>query len=79
MFGVTISYNTPYAHEVYFGSHRHGAEFNEYYGTAEKGEKETARWIEIAFSKEQAGLRAILDDYAKIINAELNSVSTNKG
>ena len=53
--GGVIAYRQPYAEIVYFdlgGHKRHGAEYNAHYGTSEKGEKETAKWIEVALQNE---------------------------
>lgn len=74
MFGVSISYNTPYAEDVYFDeTKRHGAEYNSYYGTSEKGEKETYRWIEAAFKDSAVSVQGLLGDYARIITSSLNA------
>lgn len=78
MFGVSISYNAPYAEIVYFDeTKRHGAEYNRHYGTSEKGEKETARWIEIAFQKERGALSGLIAEYAGAITSALNSVGVS--
>lgn len=75
MFGVSISYNTPYAEDVYFDeTKRHGAEYNSYYGVNEKGEKETYRWIEAAFKDSAASVQGLLGDYARIVTSSLNAV-----
>jgi len=77
MFGVSISYNAPYAEMVYFDeSKRHGSEYNEHYGTSEKGEKETARWIEVAFEKEGAAIGSLLNEYAAMIEGSMNAVNS---
>ena len=74
MFGVSISYNTPYAEDVYFDESKlHGAAYNREYGTSEKGEKETARWIEAAFQDRAASVQGLLGDYARIVTASLES------
>jgi hypothetical protein len=70
--GVTISYNTPYAEMVYFDeSKRHGKEYNQHYKVQEKGEKETARWIERAMEAEPMAFRGLLDIYVAHINTSL--------
>lgn len=73
MFGVSISYNAPYAELVYFDeSKRHGAAYNQEYGTAEKDDRETARWIEVAFQKERGALSGLLSEYSSAITAAMN-------
>lgn len=75
MFGVSVSYNTPYAEEVYFNEEkRHGKAYNEHYGTSEKDDRETARWIEVAFEKERGAVQGLLAEYAAEITSSLNSV-----
>lgn len=74
MYGVSISYNAPYAELVYFDeSKAHGAEYNQKHGTSEKGEKETARWIEKAFAAEGPALQGLLAEYARSISAAMNA------
>ena len=74
-FGVSISYNAPYAEMVYFDtSKRHGEAYNEYHNVMTKGPKETARWIEVAFEKEVVSLRGLLSDYANVVTSALNKV-----
>ncbi|OQA04703.1 MAG: hypothetical protein BWY66_02914 [bacterium ADurb.Bin374] len=74
MFGVTISYNAPYAEVVYFNENAaHGEEYNRKHGTSEKGEKETARWIEVAFEKEKAATASLMAEYALSIGAALDA------
>ena len=74
--GVSFSYNTPYAEMVYFDETKaHGAEYNAKHGVQEKGEKETARWIEVALQKEELRLRSLLGDYALSVTTALNSAS----
>lgn len=71
--GVSFSYNTPYAEMVYFDETKaHGAEYNAKHGVQEKGEKETARWIEVALQKEELRLRSLLGDYALSVTTALN-------
>jgi hypothetical protein len=44
MFGVSISYNAPYAEIVYFNmEHAHGSAYNEKHNVVEKGEKENSK------------------------------------
>jgi len=75
MFGVSISYDAPYASIVYFDeSNAHGAEYNRKHGTSEKDERETARWIEVAFQKEKAALKGLLVEQAAAITAALSRV-----
>jgi len=72
--GVSFSYNAPYAEMVYFDeSKAHGAQYNQIHGVQEKGEKETARWIEVALQKEEVRLRSLLGDYALAVTTALNS------
>ena len=78
-YGVTISYNTPYSEIVYFGGDRHGAKYNQHHGIQEKGPLETARWIEVAFAKQQMEFRSLLAIYATHITGALNSVSSTRG
>lgn len=79
MFGVSISYNAPYAEIVYFNmEHAHGSAYNEKHNVVEKGEKETARWIEVAFGEESVQLRALLDIYAKAVTAGINRAGRSK-
>jgi hypothetical protein len=78
-YGVTISYNTPYAEIVYFGGDRHGAVYNAAHGVQEKGELETARWIEVAMSQKPMEFRNLLSIYANHVTAALNSSSVTKG
>lgn len=79
MFGVSISYNAPYAEIVYFNmEHAHGAAYNEKHNVVEKGEKETARWIEVAFGEESVQLRALLDIYAKHVTSAMNQAGRSK-
>lgn len=76
MYGVSISYNAPYAEMVYFDTSKlHGKAYNDEYGTAEKDERETARWIEKAFEAEKGALKGLLVDYASAITAALNANS----
>lgn len=80
MYGVSISYNTPYAEMVYFDeTKRHGKEYNQHHGVQEKGQKETARWIEVAIEKETAQFRGILGIWAKHMKGALNAYSGNVG
>ena len=80
MFGVSISYNAPYAEIVYFNmEYAHGSAYNEKHNVVEKGEKETARWIEVAFEKEVTQLRALLDIYAKHVTSAMNRAGRSKG
>lgn len=73
MYGVSVSYNTPYAEIVYFDTSKaHGAEYNQKYGVQEKGEKETARWIEVAMEQEQNQFRQLLGIWAQYMTAALN-------
>ena len=78
-YGVTISYNTPYAEIVYFGGDRHGAAYNAAHGTQEKGTQETARWIEVAMSQKPMEFRNLLSIYAIHVTAALNSSSATRG
>ena len=79
MFGVSISYNAPYAEIVYFNmEHAHGSAYNEKHNVVEKGEKETARWIEVAFGEEVTQLRALLDIYAKHVTSAMNQAGRSK-
>lgn len=74
MYGVSISYNTPYAEIVYFDEDlRHGKEYNAKYGAGLRGEKETARWIEEAFKQERTSMASLLNDYAVAITSALES------
>lgn len=78
-YGVSISYNTPYANVVYFNEENaHGAAYNAKHGVVKKGEKETARWIEVALSKEGVALRSLLGIYAGAITAKLNQTSAGR-
>lgn len=73
MFGVSISYNAPYAEVVYFNENAaHGEEYNRKHGTSEKGEKETARWIEVAFEKEKAATDSLMAEYAMAITSAMD-------
>lgn len=81
MFGVSISYNTAYANLVYFDEARlHGRAYNQHYGTGEKDDRETARWIEVAFKKEKGALTGLLNDYAVAITAAMSvaGISTTR-
>ena len=72
MYGVTIAYRAPYAEIVYYDeSKAHGAAYNAKHGTSEKGELETARWIERAFADNERELNNIMDDYGKAIRNAL--------
>ncbi len=75
-YGVSISYNAPYAEIVYFGSHAHGEEYNRKHGVMEKDSRETARWIEVAFEAQQITLNSLLDIYARHVTAGLNIASS---
>lgn len=75
-YGVSISYNAPYAEIVYFGSHAHGEEYNRKHGVIEKDSRETARWIEVAFEAQQITLNSLLDIYARHVTAGLNVASS---
>lgn len=75
-YGVSISYNAPYAEIVYFGSHAHGEEYNRKHGVMEKDSRETARWIEVAFEAQQITLNSLLDIYARHVTAGLNVASS---
>jgi hypothetical protein len=75
-YGVSISYNAPYAEMVYFGSHAHGEEYNRKHGVMEKDSRETARWIEVAFEAQQITLNSLLDIYARHVTAGLNVASS---
>jgi len=83
MYGVSISYNTAYAKLVYFDeTKRHGAAYNAEYGTGKKDDRETYRWIEVAFAKEKGALNGLLNDYGTAITAAMNSAgisSTRSG
>lgn len=75
MFGVSISYNAPYAERVYYDmTKRHGKDYNDAYDTAEKDDRETARWIEVAFQKEKGALQGLLGEYARAITAAMSMV-----
>ena len=79
MYGVSISYNTPYAEMVYFDTSKaHGAKYNQKHGVQEKGEKETARWIEVAMQNEANQFRQLLTIWAQYINASLNKALTGQ-
>lgn len=79
MFGVSISYNAPYAEIVYFNEdNAHGARYNAEHGTSEKDERETARWIEVAFQKERGAFSGLLNDYAVSITAAINAVGARR-
>ena len=68
MFGVSVSYNAPYAELVYFDEEAaHGKAYNAKHGTSEKGDKETARWIEAAFEHEKGALQGLLFEYSREI------------
>ena len=58
--------------------HAHGSAYNEKHNVVEKGEKETARWIEVAFEKEVTQLRALLDIYAKHVTSAMNRAGRSK-
>ena len=74
MYGVSISYNTAYAQLVYFDETKaHGAAYNAKHGGGEKDERETYRWIEVAFAKEKGALTGLLNEYSSIINTALNA------
>ena len=75
-YGVSISYNAPYAEIVYFGSHAHGEEYNRKHGVMEKDSRETARWIEVAFEAQQITLNSLLDIYARHVTAGLKVASS---
>ena len=75
-YGVSISYNAPYAEIVYFGSHAHGEEYNSKHKVIEKDSRETARWIEVAFEAQQITLNSLLDIYARHVTAGLNVASS---
>lgn len=78
-FGVTISYNAPYAEEVYFNMDvSHGAAYNRKHGVGIKGEEETARWIEVAFEKESAAIQSLYGEYAVAVNAALERAGFSK-
>ena len=80
MFGVSITYNTPYAEDVYFDPNKaHGAEYNRKHNTSEKGEKEQYRWIEAAFREEGAAVNGLMGEYAQIITAAFDSMSSLQG
>ena len=67
-FGVTISYNTPYAETVYFNENNaHGTDYNAKYGTSEKGPKETARWVEKAFENEKGALNGLMREFGQLV------------
>lgn len=79
MYGVSISYNTPYAEMVYFDTSKaHGAKYNQKHGVQVKGEKETARWIEVAMQNEANQFRQLLTIWAQYINASLNKALTGR-
>lgn len=74
MFGVSISYNAPYAEIVYFDEQAaHGKAYNDKHGTSEKGEKETARWIEAAFEHEKGALQGLLFEYSRAITLAIGT------
>ena len=74
-YGVSISYNAPYAELVYFDeSVAHGAAYNAKHGTSEKGEQETAHWIEVAFAKERSAVMGVVVNYAQMILKSLDSI-----
>jgi hypothetical protein len=74
MYGVSISYNAPYAEVVYFNEKAaHGEEYNRKHNTSEKGDKETARWIEAAFQNERAAIGGLLREYSNAITAALGA------
>lgn len=75
-YGVSISYNAPYAEIVYFGSHAHGEEYNRKHRVMEKDSRETARWIEVAFEAQQITLNSLLDIYARHVTAGLKVASS---
>ena len=80
MYGVSISYNTPYAEIVYFDeSKAHGKAYNEKHGAGLRGEKETARWIEEAFKREGMSMSSLLNDYAEAITVALNAAGAGAG
>lgn len=74
-YGVTISYNAPYAEVVYFNDDpdvaAHGKDYNAKHGVGIKGEEETARWIEVAFEKESAAIQSMYGEYATAVTAAL--------
>ena len=73
MYGVTVSYNAPYAELVYNDTSKlHGAAYNAKYGGSQKGEKETAEWIKVAMREEQAAFRSLFMEYSRAID---NAVS----
>lgn len=74
MFGVSISYNAPYAEIVYFDEEvAHGKAYNAKHGTSEKGDKETARWIEAAFEHEKGALQGLLFEYSRAITLAIGT------
>lgn len=74
MFGVSISYNAPYAEMVYFDEEvAHGKAYNAKHGTSEKGDKETARWIEMAFKHEKGALQGLLFEYSRAITMAIST------
>jgi len=72
-YGVSISYNAPYAEVVYFDQRKlHGAAYNAKYGGG-KGELETARWIDVAFESEGAAIHSLFEEYAAALRAGLQT------
>lgn len=75
IYGVSIAYRAPYAEMVYYDESKlHGAAYNAHYGTSEKGELETARWIEVAFQNEASALEGVFEEYGKVIRDTLRKV-----
>lgn len=80
MFGVSISYNTPYAEDVYFDPTKaHGEAYNRKHNTSEKGEKEQFRWIEAAFREESGAIQGLLGEYAQLVTAAFESMPSLQG
>lgn len=78
-FGVSISYNAPYAEIVYFDEDAaHGASYNSTHGVSLKGEKETAKWIEVAFEKETAAIDSLYAEYATAVTSALEKAGFSK-
>ncbi len=80
--GATIAYRAPYAEIVYFdlGGHKaHGAEYNAKHGTSEKGDKETARWIEVAFEQERSQIDDVMKEMAGYFRASMNKYAREHG
>ncbi len=78
--GATIGYRTPYANLVYFDMNkRHGAEYNAFYGPGLRGEKETARWIEVAITENQGDMDKILQANADEVRKELVKIGRSLG